>query len=159
MDKKVLEELVHQGLSQRKIAESQDCSQSNIKYWLNKFNLKTKTNREVVCKYCGDVDEANFYKVGDRLRKTVCRKCHNKQCVNRFRQYKIDAIEYKGGKCEACGYDKCPSALTFHHRDPNEKDPNWRLLKTRTFEQIKKELDKCDLLCRNCHAEVHWDEF
>lgn len=35
---------------------------------------------------------------------------------------KKDAIEYKGGKCQICGYDKCDSALEFHHLDPSQKD-------------------------------------
>jgi 5-methylcytosine-specific restriction endonuclease McrA len=70
---------------------------------------------------------------------------------------KLKAIEYKGGKCLVCGYDKCAAALEFHHVNPLEKDSNdtgatrdcW------TFERKKKELDKCVLLCCRCHREVH----
>lgn len=32
------------------------------------------------------------------------------------------AIDYKGGKCSVCGYNKCRAALEFHHTNPNEKD-------------------------------------
>lgn len=68
---------------------------------------------------------------------------------------KIRAVEYKGGCCERCGYDKYYGALQFHHRNPNTKDAAWSELRKRTWTAIKKEIDKCDLLCANCHAEVH----
>ena len=61
---------------------------------------------------------------------------------------------YKGGKCQICNYDKCLGALQFHHID--EKDSNWKNFKMRTFNiKFMKELDKCVLLCANCHAEEH----
>lgn len=75
------------------------------------------------------------------------------------RKVKLQAIEYKGGKCVQCGYDKCPSAMIFHHVDPNEKD--YGLSESgisRSFEKSKTELDKCILLCSNCHAELHYEE-
>ncbi len=71
---------------------------------------------------------------------------------------KIQAIEYKGGKCQKCGYDKCYAALEFHHRDPNEKEVSWKKLRSRSWKRIEEELDKCDLLCANCHREEHWDD-
>ena len=66
------------------------------------------------------------------------------------------ARTYKGGKCIVCGYDKCQRALSFHHLNPKEKDFDLssRGL-TRSWERIKKEIDKCVLLCANCHMEVH----
>ncbi len=65
-------------------------------------------------------------------------------------------IAYKGGKCERCGYDKSvPRAYDFHHRDASQKDFGIGTYKVLNFEKLKKEVDKCDLLCRNCHAEIH----
>ncbi len=66
------------------------------------------------------------------------------------------AREYKGGKCAICGYKKCSRALGFHHIDPKKKDfgLSSRGL-TRSWEKVKLELDKCILLCANCHMEVH----
>jgi len=64
------------------------------------------------------------------------------------------AIEYKGGKCQICGYNKCLQALEFHHLDPKGKD--FPLSgSTKSWDNIKKELDKCILLCANCHREIH----
>jgi hypothetical protein len=66
-------------------------------------------------------------------------------------------IEYKGGKCEKCGYDKCQQALDFHHLDPNKK--KFGLCNTvYSFEKLKQEADKCILLCANCHREEHYKE-
>lgn len=72
------------------------------------------------------------------------------------RKIKARAVEYKGGKCEACGYSKCIAALEFHHQDPTQKDlqvsgaGNYR-----KWEVIRPEVDKCLLLCANCHREEH----
>jgi len=68
------------------------------------------------------------------------------------------SIEYKGGKCNKCGYDRCIDALHFHHLDPSKKE--FGLSKrglTRSWEKIKIELDKCIILCGNCHAETHFE--
>lgn len=74
----------------------------------------------------------------------------------RYLKLKIRAVEYKGGKCSKCGYDKYFN-LTFHHRDPKTKDHDWSSLRKRSWETICKELDKCDILCHNCHNEVHYN--
>lgn len=72
------------------------------------------------------------------------------------RELKQNAVDYKGGHCEVCGYNKCLSALTFHHRNPNEKDFGISdLMSYVNWDRIKKELNKCHLLCLNCHCEVH----
>jgi DNA replicative helicase MCM subunit Mcm2 (Cdc46/Mcm family) len=87
------------------------------------------------------------------------RKYLNFRIAEQRRKLKRRAIEYKGGKCVRCGYDKCPGALTFHHLDPNQKDFGISSQGiTRSFEKIKTELDKCILLCHNCHAELHHEE-
>lgn len=67
-------------------------------------------------------------------------------------------MEYKGGKCQKCGYDKCENALTFHHLNPQEKDFNIAKKYNVSWSKLKNELDKCVLLCANCHAEEHAKE-
>lgn len=82
---------------------------------------------------------------------------HSKTISALRRAMKQEAIKRKGGKCEKCGYDKCPDALVFHHKDPNEKE--FGLAQngtTRTWEEYWNEAQKCELLCANCHAEEHW---
>jgi len=66
------------------------------------------------------------------------------------------AIEYKGGKCSICGYCKCIEALEFHHIDANNKDFSISNKGyTRSWEKVKKEIDKCLFLCANCHREIY----
>ena len=63
-------------------------------------------------------------------------------------------VEYKGGKCELCGYNKSLSALTFHHVNSNEKEFTIGG-KNYSKEKMIKEVDKCILVCQNCHCEIH----
>jgi len=77
------------------------------------------------------------------------------QYVNKRREeFRQKAAAYKGGKCSRCGYNKCLDALEFHHRNPVEKEFQISSSYTRAWIHIEKELDKCDMLCANCHREV-----
>ena len=85
-----------------------------------------------------------------------CGKCNTEQVQRRRDQLKILAVEYKGGCCEICGYSKYVGALEFHHIDPSLKDFSISGSGyTRSFEKMKPELDKCRMLCANCHREIH----
>lgn len=85
-----------------------------------------------------------------------CTKCAAEAVQRKRDNLKLQAVAYKGGKCECCGYNKCVQALEFHHLDPNEKDFGIGSGGvTRSFEKLKVELDKCIMLCANCHREVH----
>ena len=76
------------------------------------------------------------------------------------RKNKIFLIDYKGGKCIICGYNKCQEALVFHHREPKEKafDISMLMRRGNCLELLIAEADKCDLLCANCHMEKHAEE-
>ena len=66
------------------------------------------------------------------------------------------ALDYKGSKCQICGYRKCREALEFHHLNISEKDFGISDKGyTRSWEKIREELDKCLLVCANCHREIH----
>lgn len=85
-----------------------------------------------------------------------CTKCRSDAVTKRRRKVKSLLVEYKGGQCEKCGYDKCIGALEFHHLDPAQKDfgigSKGNTLK---LDIMKKEADKCILVCSNCHKEIH----
>jgi len=71
------------------------------------------------------------------------------------RRLKSRAIDYKGGKCILCGYDRCNAALEFHHLDKTTKAFGLsRKGVIRSWDSVKKELDKCVLICANCNREV-----
>ena len=87
---------------------------------------------------------------------TALRKRRVKSVQKRRHKLKYLAIKYKGEKCSICNYNKCKDALEFHHINPNEKDFSISEKGiTRSWEIIKKELDKCILVCSNCHREIH----
>ncbi len=78
-----------------------------------------------------------------------------KAVSKRRKKIKLLSIEYKGGKCQLCGYNRCAGALELHHLRKSEKsfgigDKGY----TRSWEKVRAELDKCILLCANCHREV-----
>lgn len=86
-----------------------------------------------------------------------CKVCDSIRVKTKQRRLKQRCVDYKGGKCQLCGYKKCLRSLEFH-RDPSKKDfsiSQWNLSSQEDFEKLKSELDKCDLFCSNCHGEVH----
>jgi hypothetical protein len=76
------------------------------------------------------------------------------------RRRKVELITTLGGKCQKCGYNKSVWALDFHHRDKAEKEFSiGQKLGLISKKRLVVEVAKCDLLCRNCHAEVEEAEF
>lgn len=117
-------------------------------------------------------------KIKNELKKCilVCENCHREihaglypdifipklidnppQKRRREKQSKIkqECVDYLGKICKGCGYNKCNRALDFHHINPNEKDFVIGDKRESPFENLKSELKKCMLLCRNCHMEIH----
>lgn len=85
-----------------------------------------------------------------------CKRCRSDYVDKRRKKVKQQAVEYKGGCCERCGYDNYVGALEFHHRNPSEKDFGIAHKgNTMSWEKMKVELDKCIMVCANCHREVH----
>lgn len=86
-----------------------------------------------------------------------CIRCKSAKIKRERRlELKLKAIKYKGGKCAKCGYDTNTNALEFHHVDTKTKEFNIsKYALGKPWAEIKIELDKCILLCANCHREVH----
>lgn len=79
-----------------------------------------------------------------------------KAVTMRRRKIRQMLVEYKGGECTLCGYKGCIDVLDLHHRDSSQKDfgiSSGSL--TRSWEKVKAEADKCELICANCHREIH----
>lgn len=94
------------------------------------------------------------------MNKTEKKQRNVRAVVEHRRRKKMELIAYKGGKCEACGYGKLiPGAYHFHHIDPKEKEFGISSRLSRNIDILKKEADKCKLLCATCHAEEHENEY
>ena len=73
----------------------------------------------------------------------------------KVRRERLDNYKLNVG-CEICGYDKHPAALDFHHKDPTLKKFNIsNSLPTRNWDRILEEIEKCDIICANCHRALH----
>lgn len=68
---------------------------------------------------------------------------------------KKELIALAGGGCKICGYNRSPWSLTFHHRVPHEKEFSLSDLVSYSAKRVQEEAKKCDLLCQNCHMELH----
>jgi hypothetical protein len=91
----------------------------------------------------------------NKCAKIYWRKKHAEQAKKRGRERKQMAIKYLGGKCKQCLLEHHAAVYEFHHRDPTQKDYNPAQALQKSWENFKLELDKCDLLCANCHRLVH----
>lgn len=69
---------------------------------------------------------------------------------------KKKAIAYLGGKCARCSYSKSYMSLHFHHKNGDTKESIISDIIEGSWQRIEQELDKCELLCANCHMEFHF---
>lgn len=127
---------------------------------LNEF-YKTHSTKECMKKFNLCQSSVVKYTENKHVSMTLEEKqTKNYERVKSYRQkIKTKAIEYKGGKCERCGYNKCEWALDFHHKNANEKEFSISRYSTLSWDRIKKELDKCIMVCANCHREIHHEEY
>lgn len=176
MEKSKLIELIEMGLTYQGIANATEKSNSTVSYWLKKYNLKTNRKKYEKTSYnqdglkkcsmcCEYYNDDQFYKRTSKTRKgqitSYCKSCNTIYRRENMIENKLKMVEYKGGECIRCGLklmDSHYSVFEFHHLDPNEKDPNWNKMKflgKKSWDKIKEGLDKCVLLCANCHRITH----
>lgn len=69
-------------------------------------------------------------------------------------------LKYVEDGCIRCGYRKNLSCLVFHHRDPKDKsfEITSRKLSNCSIDELELEISKCDILCHNCHNELHYPD-
>lgn len=97
------------------------------------------------------MDERAFY----GQKRNICARCQNKDVQSRSREHRLRIVSHMGGHCTECGYREHLCSLDVHHLDPREKDPFARSMRGWSWERTVAELEKCILLCKNCHAAVH----
>jgi hypothetical protein len=118
--------------------------------------LPTQTKHCSRCETTKSID--NFYKRSGRDGyQGWCKTCNNLGRVTQTRANRRKAIEFLGGKCTRCLYNRYDGALHFHHPNPSLKDDMFHRLRNRKWDYIRQILidQKIVLLCSNCHAEEH----
>jgi hypothetical protein len=157
-----LEELARRGATLREMAAELDRSIATVRYWLRRWSIPRADARRTrvdpatapreVMRACSRHGRAVFrLDVRGTYR---CVLCAQERVAERRREIKRILVEEAGGCCAACGYDRSPAALQFHHLDRAEKSFG---ISSRGFshgiERARKEARKCVLLCGNCHAK------
>lgn len=177
--KEEIKDLRLKGYGYNQISRELQCAKSTISYHCKILGL----DEPIRGKYLSDIDIENlreYYKthtneetakhfnVSSSTVKTYSdkkmiiytdseNKKRNYERIKSYRQEtKRKAVEYLGGKCVVCGYDKCIWALDFHHRESEKKEFTISKYTNHGWNIMKLELDKCDLLCANCHRETHY---
>ena len=159
MDREELERLIAAGMTVRQIAAQTGRGYSTVRYWLEKFGLRTRSRGPGRASY-GENGERVCVRHG-RVRfvtdshGTRCSKCRSQAVAKRRRRVKQILVDEAGGCCVLCGYKRYIGALEFHHRDPGKKAfaLGARGL-TRSMAALRAEAAKCTLVCSNCHAEI-----
>jgi len=113
-------------------------------------------NSRKFCLECSPFKGHNTRDINKPRRLTTYPSKGNYADVKKFRlNKKRKCVDFLGGKCEICGYNKYFQVLEFHHKDPTQKDFGISTKGAWGFERVKVELLKCALLCANCHRELH----
>lgn len=112
-------------------------------------NKRSSEGKDLVCDICKEK-----YKHSDPGPSSakLCSRCYQNK---KRRERKQVLVDMSGGGCERCGYDNCLSSLTFHHKDESTKKFSISNRLLNDIDTLKGEVDKCILLCRNCHGEIH----
>jgi hypothetical protein len=124
-----------------------DCKQRKMCKWTSSFTQTGKPEYRTRCNDCHNLYLSRLNKA-KRPRRTS-------QALDRKYLVKKKCVDYLGGRCIRCGYDRCIKAMTFHHRKPGGKEFTVSQMLDRKWSILAAELDKCDLLCFNCHMEEH----
>ena len=138
----------------------------NLNVSIPELKLIYETFRNNKIDWCLKLGRNGYKKECDRIRATIRRKEHpnfnaymnkTRRAMNK-RNLKQLHLDYEM-KCSCCGFEGHFSQLDFHHKDASKKDGDIaHMLWRSNYKKIKIELNKCILLCSNCHRLLHWEE-
>jgi transposase len=161
--------LVDAELSIAQIAVKLGRSGATVRHWLKTHDLKTyaqqgrlseystrrskAAGKATVVRRCNRHGITDFWLEGRGYYR--CKRCRMERVSRRRRKIKAILVAEAGGRCALCRYDRCAAALHFHHVDPSTKRFHLSMQGvTRSLAAARTEMEKCVLLCANCHAEV-----
>lgn len=143
-------------VSAKKSKERISCSFECRKQLSKQKRIYRQTER-IKCQRCGEyfisADMSSKKQKDGTVHFTYCKKCWSEITIQHKKNRKQKLIESHGSKCCVCGYNKCEKALEFHHIDSSEKIND--VSKIYKNSDMEKEIEKCILLCANCHRELH----
>lgn len=153
-------QLRQQGMSLKKIAKSLGCSSSTVSKWC----AILRENKDIIASNMVNKTHGTTLQNKHKIREFELLRQLKPDDPSWFNAYKFRVrqatkaylIYLAGGKCQCCGYNKCSDALSFHHVDRSTK--TYGLSGTRltyNLSKILRELQKCCLVCHNCHTEIH----
>jgi transposase-like protein len=160
VDKEALARLAERGATVKEMAEALDRNASTIRYWLRRYEIQTMSRRDrceggprFATFRCRRHGETQFVLEGRGYYR--CKRCRSGAVSRRRRTVKRQLVAEAGGACAVCGYSRWPGALQFHHVESKAK--KFHLAQggySRSIARSRAEMEKCVLLCANCHAEV-----
>jgi hypothetical protein len=113
-----------------------------------------------ICSKCGvekpitDYHKNGFDNKGNQKYRGYCKTCANKREMERYWD-KRAFVDAQRTQCVKCGETRS-YVLDFHHKNETEKSFTIGAMKRGNKDIIQKELDKCVVLCANCHRELHY---
>ena len=114
-----------------------------------------------ICTKCGrelPIDHFHWRNKANGTRRSECKDCHNQYMKEIYRDKKDSLQNLKSEiKCAKCGENR-GYVLDFHHKDPATKEATIARMTSNkyTLDKLEKELEKCIVLCANCHREFHY---
>lgn len=128
------------------------CKEFKDEKEFSKRTFKKSVGTQSYCKKCSNANRILYYK-NNKEQQVKVRKEYRRNIRAWLDEYKSTL------KCEKCN-ENHPACLDFHHREPNEKETalgdairlGWGK------KRILKEIEKCNILCSNCHRKLHYEE-
>lgn len=125
------------------------CSQTKSVSDFNR-NKSKKDGLQTRCRDCQKRQNNDGYRNNPSRRDSIKADRDRAKLVNR--EY-IKDVKSKHG-CYFCDESE-PVALDFHHKDPSEKDMNISVMVGYPIRKLKAEIEKCAVVCANCHRKLH----
>lgn len=172
MNRENLEELLNEGKSTYEIAAIFGYkSNSSVRAMMKKYGLKSKakagskSSNPIIdgkykkCNKCNmsrSLDDYAPRKDRPGSYYGTCKPCWVDAASKKYVMTKSALVAHKGGKCQCCDKTYNIESYSFHHIEPEHKDFTIsRDMANVSYYTLLKELDKCILVCQNCHAEIH----
>lgn len=126
------------------------CAKCNIEKQLQDFR-KDRSNNDgyrYECKVCSRAQQNGVYAIKYGAKAIIRNRARYKERADFVSEYKL------AHPCKVCGEAEI-ACLDFHHLDPNEKEHLVSSMMGRNMEKLVEEINKCVVLCSNCHRKVH----